>query len=508
MMLEKNKIDEIFRNALGDFQEAKPSKKVWAGISIGVFFSSVIRMLLSSFTNHTIAWVLGSLFVIGPSTYFLVKPASDSKKSPSIKSSLISSQNKINRPVVSEKLISDTKRNNNIIHHKENTSNAEVHNVNHEKTIVSTQSIAIISKPDLSKKGVQKKSEINKKTIKKNTSISQTLNPKVNILSVTNSVDENKYDLVPIKTNRLNNNLADLNLRTEEKTIDYPRLFVLQKTDSASVIAANNLKEFQKDSIQKAGRYLDSLITKMNDSLARIKVKAKGSFTMEDLRTYENPWSLYFHSSLSNVTKKMNGPEIYNPYFSKRKISEEPVNRMGMGVDIRCSFSRFLYLQAGLNYASYGEKADYLMKNFIAIDSSSSITDSVFNYYVARSNNRFSYLEAPLILGFKFTTNYTTYYAGAGASFGWLIFANGKLIIKDDINSPLIFKNARTSPFERTSMNYMIHVGASFRISDKVSVYAEPFFKHHTKSVFLKSYGIDQRYSTFGINLGIKFDLQ
>jgi len=141
--------------------------------------------------------------------------------------------------------------------------------------------------------------------------------------------------------------------------------------------------------VQKASKYLDSLITRMNDSLANLKLKTKGSFTMEELRTYENPWSLYFHPSLSNVSKNMSGPEIYDSYFSKRKTSEEAVNRIGLGVDVRCSFSRFLYLQIGLNYASYGEKADYLIKNFIAIDSSSSTTDSIFDYYVARSNNRF-----------------------------------------------------------------------------------------------------------------------
>ncbi|MBA4319102.1 MAG: hypothetical protein C0412_11945, partial [Flavobacterium sp.] len=95
MMLDKNKIDELFRNALGDFQEAKPSRKVWAGISIGILFSSFLRMLLSSFTNHTIAWIIGSLFIIGPSTYFLVKPASDSKGSHHIKNVLVSSQNKV-----------------------------------------------------------------------------------------------------------------------------------------------------------------------------------------------------------------------------------------------------------------------------------------------------------------------------------------------------------------------------------------------------------------------------
>jgi len=114
MMLEKNKIDEIFRNALGDFQEAKPSRKVWAGISIGVFFSSLIRMLLSSFTNNTIAWILGSLFVIGPSTYFLIKPANDSKESHHIKSILISAQNKVDKTSVSEKLNTNKKENNKI----------------------------------------------------------------------------------------------------------------------------------------------------------------------------------------------------------------------------------------------------------------------------------------------------------------------------------------------------------------------------------------------------------
>lgn len=505
-MSEKNKIDEIFRNALGDFQEAKPSRKVWAGISIGVFFSSIIRVLLSSFTNHTIAWILGSLFVIGPSTYFLVKPASNSKEANHVKNVLISSQNKMDRTSVSEKLIVDDKENLKTNYHGKNVSGDVVNTIINNKAIVDTKAKVEINKTNVSANVNQKTEVVNNKTIKKNVVKKQTVNAKMNIHSLTNSIDRNNSDLVPINTGRLNNILADLDPRTAEKTIDFPRLFVLQKTDSASVIAVNKVKTLQKDSSQKASRYLDSLITRMNDSLAEIKIKTKGSFTMEELRSYENPWSLYFHSSLSNVSKKVTGPETYNLYLDKRKNSEEVVNRLGLGVDIRCSFSRYLYLQTGLNYSSYGEKADYLIKNFITVDSSS--TDSVFNYYVARSNNRFSYLEAPLIVGFKYTTNYTTYYAGGGVSFGWLMDANGKLISKDDVNSTLPFKNPRTSPMERTSIGYMIHLGASFRISDQLSVYAEPFFKHHTKSVLLKSYGIDQRYSSFGINLGVKFDLQ
>jgi hypothetical protein len=508
MMSEKNKIDEIFRNALGDFQESKPSRKVWAGISIGVFFSSIIRMLLSSFANNTIAWIIGSLFIIGPSTYFIVKPPSDSKETHQIKNVLMASQNKAEKPSVSDKLNTNKKENNTINHQRENLSNAKADKINKQKIVAKSKGKVEINKTSLAANVDQNKTAINNNTIKKNVVKTKTLDAKMNIHSLTNSIDRINSDLIPIKTGRLNNILSDLDSRANEKTIDFPRVFMLQKTDSASSIALHNIKNFQKDSAQRASKYMDSLIANMNDSLARIKLKTKGSFTMEELRTYENPWSLYFHSSLSNVSKKMNGPGIYDSYFNKRKASEEAVNRMGAGVDLRCSFSRYLYLQTGLNYASYGEKADYLIKKFIAIDSSSSITDSVFNYYVARSNNRFSYLEVPLILGFKYTTNYTTYYAGAGASFGWLMFAKGALISKDDVNSPISFKNARTSPFERTSMSYLIHVGASFRISDQISVYAEPFFKHHTQSVFLKSYGIGQRYSTFGINLGIKFDLQ
>ena len=119
--------------------------------------------------------------------------------------------------------------------------------------------------------------------------------------------------------------------------------------------------------------------------------------------------------------------------------------------------------------------------------------------------NRYHYLEIPLLIGFQTNKNKVNIEIGTGVSFGFLVSANGKLPDLD--NNSLLEINKNSDFLRNTSFNYILRAGIQYNINSSLSLIAKPYFKRNLNSVFKVDYPIIQKYTTFGIDIGVRIKL-
>ncbi|MBC8489070.1 MAG: outer membrane beta-barrel protein [Bacteroidetes bacterium] len=243
-------------------------------------------------------------------------------------------------------------------------------------------------------------------------------------------------------------------------------------------------------------------------------------------------WSMDIYIAPSYVSKSLSADPIYEDYINFRKNSEGPIYTTGLGAEIKFSINKW-FIQSGINYSVYGDNAKY---NFItnAIDSLKSYYnidttyvwiydppfigepypigfDSVWMpvYKEIESatsiQNRYGYIEIPVLFGFHTTKKKLNFEIGTGISFGFLVSAKGNL--PDLTNNSLVEINNSTEFIRSTSINYILNAGIQYQISKRISLIVKPYYKRNLSYLFKDDYPIKQKYSTFGVITGINVKL-
>jgi len=55
----------------------------------------------------------------------------------------------------------------------------------------------------------------------------------------------------------------------------------------------------------------------------------------------------------------------------------------------------------------------------------------------------------------------------------------------------------------KTMVNFIANASLYYHLSNRVSIYASPYYKQNLQSVFTNTYQQKQRFNTFGINFGV-----
>ncbi|MCD4790487.1 MAG: outer membrane beta-barrel protein, partial [Bacteroidales bacterium] len=232
-------------------------------------------------------------------------------------------------------------------------------------------------------------------------------------------------------------------------------------------------------------------------------------------------WSMDIYIAPSYVTKSLSADPIYDDYINFRKNSEVPIYTTGLGAEIKFSINKW-FIQSGINYSVYGDNTKY---NFITktIDSLNCyynvdttwvwIYDPPFSgepypigfdsvwmpvYKETESSasiqNRYIYIEIPVLFGFHTTKKKLNFEIGTGISFGFLISAKGNL--PDLTNNSLVEINNSTEFIRSTSINYILNAGIQYQINKRISIIVKPNYKRNLSSLFKDDYPIKQKYST------------
>ena len=198
------------------------------------------------------------------------------------------------------------------------------------------------------------------------------------------------------------------------------------------------------------------------------------------------------------------------------------------GILPRISFNHF-FIQSGINMRFTHDKGNYAVdyNRFlgtyedvydVTFDSTENgvvptyytqtveVYDTVSHYAISETNANYSYLEIPLIFGYRYTFGKVSLFAKAGPSASFLV--NKKIpeagypedkarIINVDYQIPV-----------RSTVNWQLLMGAGFdyQLADKVNFSLEPTFRFALKPEYKLQGGARGNTTSFGIRAGLNYN--
>jgi len=225
--------------------------------------------------------------------------------------------------------------------------------------------------------------------------------------------------------------------------------------------------------------------------------------------------------------------------------SMEDILTPSMGFNLKYHVNNW-FVQSGLSYSEYGENKNYIhniemhdttgypdqnINEYYSYDSvgfyidpnnptvvitlydAIKHTDTTYTwisedslYYEHQgiyAQNRYRYIEIPVMLGYEFRFKNLGVEVSTGVSFGFRVNSSGKFL---DSKNELIDINTENSPYSNSMMNYILIVGVKYHLTNRLSVIAQPIYKTNINSIFTS--GQSTSYNNFGLNVGLNYTIK
>jgi hypothetical protein len=266
-----------------------------------------------------------------------------------------------------------------------------------------------------------------------------------------------------------------------------------------------------------------------DDSLANKEV-----LTPEDANETFKKWTFSVFGGPSLINKKIAGGST-DAYLVKRNDEEANIVSMSYGLRMNYNFNEKINFSLGANSLTYGEDVNYstiystsesigsvskdssyLEYTYTAvpdtinggydttvtiamIDTTFMVDTTIININATdyAGKNRFTYLQIPIMVGYKFTFNKLSVNVRLGGSYGVLLKNSGSYV--DNNVSNIELPNLR-----KTMINLVASATIGYQLK-KMNVFIEPKFRLNSGSIITHP-EIKQRYTSIGCNFGLSFD--
>ena len=500
-MTRKNEIiDDIFRESLNGYIDEIPSKNIWANISRKLLMKDILKF---SFVRLSVLLVLLlaslSFFIPSNSKKSLLNTSNTKLADNNIQLSKISSNQNID-------ITTKSQSNNN----QEN--NAPSDKLEYQKEIINQK----VSQTDIKQKNRQIPT-----TIKKNLKTDLVVKTNLSIQIVSN---EDEKELNTSST-------ADNNRETISMNLVSSKGFNLSSQNNNSLITANkhNTNSIFSNNL--------SQILPIPEGLSNSPFKPqRPEFSIE---AWASP--LWIKKSISTNEK------TFTDHVAQRNATEKPLINRSYGFNLKMIHNNWLLI-TGLNYSEYSEKADYSLFSsnidsniFITYNNTSywkydtiekfqdPIDTTIWHYIFNREyildsvafentdydtsftstdysfSNTYKWIEIPLLIGREFSKDRFSFSVATGISYGFLTGSKASILHYDNTSIIVIDKNQ--APLKNGMFNYILQVGVDYTLTKKIGIICQPMFRYNLNSMFNKSYPVDQKYYSVGINCGLRYKL-
>jgi len=216
-----------------------------------------------------------------------------------------------------------------------------------------------------------------------------------------------------------------------------------------------------------------------------------------------------------------------NNYIAQRRTSEDNRNGFSAGVRIAKNIGEKTLLKAGVNYSQINERLKIVNENEKQITQIITIRtvirtpgDTLFirdtTYFEQTGTryrttyNRYRFIDIPVIFSYEFgNPEILAFSVNAGPVFNVVSFYRGEVL--DTTFNPVKISTAKGSGPNNWRSNIGISVFASFavykRVNERLQIFAEPYFRYNFKPVTQSTNFVNQRYTTTGMQLGIRYNL-
>ncbi len=233
------------------------------------------------------------------------------------------------------------------------------------------------------------------------------------------------------------------------------------------------------------------------------------------------------YGSPDYTMRSFSNPANLNGYIAQRRTTEDNRNGFSAGVRITKNIGEKTLIKAGVNYSQINERLRIINANEKQITQIITIRtvirapgDTLFirdtTYFEQNGTryrttyNRYRFIDLPIIFSYEFgNPEILAFAVNAGPVFNITSFYRGEVL--DTTLAPVKISTAKGNGANNWRSNIGIGIFASFavykRVNDRLQIFAEPYFRYNFKPVTQNANIVNQRYSTSGMQLGIRYNL-
>ncbi len=215
-------------------------------------------------------------------------------------------------------------------------------------------------------------------------------------------------------------------------------------------------------------------------------------------------------------TLEPSNPDVTGAYANQRDSLERSQYAWSAGLRFSAIFGNRFALRTGLNYSQINEIFEYENGNStITITTTTILPDGTPQTTIETQTgtrymkiyNRLRMLDIPLIAGYEMDMDKFKVSLNGGAFLNIIFLQKGRTIAPN--NLPVDFSSNLPDPYpifnKRVGITYFGSLALSYDINDKFALLAEPYVKYQPESLTLADYPLDQKYTTVGLNLGLRY---
>lgn len=217
----------------------------------------------------------------------------------------------------------------------------------------------------------------------------------------------------------------------------------------------------------------------------------------------------------------------YENLIINRKEFEQPLLYASFGLKMSYRIFGKLILRSGLDYSVYGEKQDYSM-SWDVYDPESSYfrQDTIWGYIYdppiygkpvilgydsswvevyrefnekRQNNNRYSYFELPLLMGYRFENDKFIIQPNAGVSLGFLNSSAG--YIHTGLPGSFEKLETETGLVKQTIWSTLLEFDLAWKLAEGQRIFIKPYYRRTWNSI-MENYPLEVRYHQAGLKFG------
>lgn len=205
--------------------------------------------------------------------------------------------------------------------------------------------------------------------------------------------------------------------------------------------------------------------------------------------------------------------------MQKRKESTSFSSAFSAGVRYTRVFSNGVSIRGGINFSQVNEKFTYVQSNIVQVTYiiDPATGDTTGSYITNGSRYKTTYnhyrtIDVPVVFGFETGNGRIHANLNAGMVFNIRSWQNGETIGLDSTSQPIIINTGKGN----SAYQYKTNIGAGFitaasiyyKLNDRFHLLAEPYWRYNFSPISKELISLQEKYSSIGLRLGLRMDLQ
>ena len=343
-----------------------------------------------------------------------------------------------------------------------------------------------------------------------------------------NTKSEETDLIVPHEDNNTKSKSQEASIIIDEERVN------LTKTQFSENIIQNN-EEFVRDflfinkinTISIVGQNLNKAI-KFNANQREPEIQ--NGYTHCDISAHGR-FSISLEIGYGKLWRTMSSEPQFEGFKNYRIENEKLTSSLSYGIKLNYQYKNWV-ISTGLDYTTISEELNYKLYETVVdpdggyydIDTlvlhiagpDNNLVPFIIGYeltwvdeyknenYQFKNKNRYSYIEIPVNLGYRFNIRKLSICPSIGASFGFLYRAGGKLPLPNSNEFVELEKNSKY--LETSITNFNIGLSLEYSITPNYGIYIKPYYKYGINSIY-RNYPLSVKYTYAGVKLGVNIYL-